>query len=257
MKSVFTLEPFLPAIAWLLLGSSFVCGQDSGTVEVARTAFEIVSVEPSNFVLHGLETQSLVDGKRLWTRLRGPRYFSRSVTRPGQADEHPNDFAAWYEISQPIAPATKTVRVEHPWKSGEVITVKIGDPAFFLSPSRHLVSGPPVDIPADNNLMKAYAIEGWMAELKTILLENTWGKRERKLGNLLFVCVPCEEWHHDEHLPIKDADRCLLVFDVPSQTLSRQETIIDQFGLNQLTVTASNWIGLESRIIQQKNADVE
>ncbi|MDA8745458.1 hypothetical protein N9N28_12560, partial [Rubripirellula amarantea] len=149
-------------------------------------------------------------------------------------------------------PSKKTLRFRDPHNSNEAITVQVGDPVFFLSPSQKLTSGPPTKIPANLNLMKAYRVANTTPAKKQteVEIETSWGPTTRKLDHPIYVCIACEEWHHEQHMPIKNETRYQLVYASKEVEISDQASVIDQFGLNKLTVSSAGWVSFEAALTE-------
>jgi len=47
-------------------------------------------------------------------------------------------------------------------------------------------------------------------------MSGSFGPEDRTATAAVYLCMPVEEWHHDEHFAIKAADECLVVYDIAS-----------------------------------------
>lgn len=251
------------AIAASLFGSAFfgavtdITIADDTPIRTKGGVYEVVSVTPSQFVLHGVEVQSQIEASRSWVNLRGPRMHSRPVSASGSEFEKTSDYLTWYQIakSSTAKPAIKTttmLSVSNPFNTSRKLNLRLGEAKFLLSPAQSITSGPPTPVAETLNLFKAYqveVIEGQDdADFGKLALPDASGRSEVKLGQPIMVAVPAQQWHHEEQLPIKDASSLLLIYEIDDVSAAKKATIIDQFGLNSLDVDQSSMIAIDARL---------
>lgn len=190
--------------------------------------------EASNAVIHGLEVKADLDTDRRWVTLRGPKLFSLPTRKTPEPA-----FLNWYAIRKPQPEANKTIRLTDAFSGKEAFTVSAATPAFFVMPAQRLIDGPPADVPESLNHFLAFEI----ADPESLALP------EPVPGKPRYVCVPAEEWHHEEHFPIKDPTACLMVYEADSESDIERVSTIDQFGINKLDVKRPGWICVPGRLI--------
>ena len=176
------------------------------------------------------------------TLLIGPQLFSHAVGSAHEAIQEPRAYLNWYEIAQPPIEPTRTVDVRDPLRGKDAHSITIGSSAFLLSPAQRITTGSPSPIPDGLNYFKAYRILDAPLVSKTVKLNGTFGPADRTATRAILLCVPIEQWHHDEHFRVKDSEICLIVYELLPQTHGVSITTLDQFGLNTLDVDSSNWL---------------
>ena len=87
-----------------------------------------------------------------------------------------------------------------------------------------------------------------VSDLDIKLLESE-GPAQRKVGKPLFLCVPTEEWHHHEHFPATHPMGCFVVYELDPREHSGDISLMDQFGLNQISVSKSNWLCVRAMML--------
>lgn len=195
----------------------------------AESPHSVVSVKASNPLLHGLEVKTPLDSERRWVSLRGPQLYSSPdvVTK----DVLPS-YLTWYEIRKPKSEPVKKIVLTDEFSAQQSFSVMLGAPAFYLIPAQTIQDGPPNDIPEELNHFIAFRI----ANVDSVTMP------EPTPGKPAFVCVPAEEWHHADHVPIKTAKKLFMVYEVESQPSEGKVTTIDQFGLNGLTTGTKQFV---------------
>ncbi|QEG02067.1 hypothetical protein Mal15_61500 [Stieleria maiorica] len=200
---------------------------------VAESPHDVVSVAASNPVLHGLEVKTELDEKRRWINFRGPKLYS-SPRDKSQADDARPSYLNWYSIRKPDSEAVKTIQLRDTYSGSQSFGVRLGQPAFYLIPAQTVADGPPAEVPESLDHFIAFEI----VDVDSLALP------EPTPGKPAFVCVPAEEWHHEEHVPIKSASSFLMVYAVEASSVDGRVTTIDSFGLNQLTVTSKEFVAV-------------
>ena len=107
-------------------------------------------------------------------------------------------------------------------------------------PAKRIQSGPPPKIPEDLNHFIAFAIEN----------PDDWTVSKAVPGKPAFVCVPAEEWHHEENYPIKSASTYLMVYEAEGDAETPKATTIDQFGINALATAKKQYVYVIAKVIR-------
>ncbi|MDV6034296.1 MAG: hypothetical protein F9B45_30215 [Phycisphaera sp. RhM] len=203
----------------------------------AASPHDVVSVTASNPVLHGLEAQTSLDAERRWINFRGPKFYSapRDLTQINTPS-----YLNWYEIRKPPTEAVKTIEISDAYSGSESFSVMLGLPAFYLIPAQTIQDGPPADIPESLNHFIAFRI----ANVDSLALPQP------QPGKPAFVCLPAQQWHHEEHVAIKSAETVLMVYEVGSKVSEGKVTTIDPFGLNVLKTGQKTYVYAEGKLVQ-------
>ena len=117
-----------------------------------------------------------------------------------------------------------------------MVQITLGQPKYLLSPAQQITSGPPSKIPEWLGLFKAYEITS--SEFSS----------EVKFGKPVLLCVPTQQWHHEEHTPIPGKGRAFVVYASESRKADGRVSIIDQFGLNRLSTKSVRWLCLPTTL---------
>lgn len=219
--------------------------------------FEVVNVTPSRVIKHEVQSKSPFDNDVIETVLTGPQFFSHAVGFKHEAIQEPRAYLNWYEIAQPPKEPRRTVVVRDPLRGKDAHSITIGSSAFLLSPAQRITTGSPSPIPDGLNYFRAYRILDAPLVSKTVKLNGTLGPEDRTATRAILLCVPIEQWHHDEHFRVKDSQDCLIVYELLPQKHSVSITTIDQFGLNKLDAHASNWLCVRARTSEPKPTAAE
>ena len=175
---------------------------------------EVVAVTPSRTINHEIDLKGQFDKEVTETFLTGPQLFSHAVGFGGKAPANEDTYLNWYKIEKPVAEPRRALSIRDPLRGNGRHQIVIENAAFLLSPSQRVTSGPPSRIPAGLNPFKAYRIVGsdtgnWKAKLT-----GSFGPEERVATKAVFLCVPVQQWHHDEHFAIKNPAACMLVYEL-------------------------------------------
>ncbi|WP_182868419.1 DUF7450 family protein [Rhodopirellula sp. JC639] len=203
---------------------------------VAESPHDVVSVKASNPVLHGLEVKTELDEKRRWINFRGPKLYS-SPRDMDQADNGRPSYLNWYSIRKPDPESGKTIQLRDVYSGSQSFSVRLGQPVFYLIPAQTVADGPPAEVPESLGHFIAFEI----IDVDSLALP------EPTPGKPALVCVPAEEWHHEEHVPIKSASSYLMVYAVEASAVDGSVTTIDSFGLNQLAVEILEFVYVTAR----------
>ena len=135
--------------------------------------------------------------------------------------------------------------------------ITIEKSVFLLSPAQRITSGPPGQIPAGLNYFRAYKIVDGSKIRQKVKLTGAFGPAERVAIKAALLCVPVEEWHHDEHFPIKDPQACAVVYKLLPEKCDVTVTTLDLFGMNKLEATSGKWLCVPAEIVEGTSADAK
>jgi hypothetical protein len=232
------------AVLLLLTGSlTPTCGRAGQFGE----RFEVLQVEPRRVIDHDVELKGPLDESRRQTLLSGPRYFAQSVADTTSEAPEPRAYLNWYTIKDGSR-ESGTLRIRDSLRGEQSYPVTIAEAAFLLSPAQRISSGPPSPLPEGLNYMIAYRVVD--APPADPPATSPGGPRaSRVAGRPAYLCLPVEEWHHDEHFPVQDARTCLIVYETEPQAAESRISTIDQFGLNELTATSRAWSCVSAEVV--------
>ena len=210
---------------------------------------EVVQGEPSNLIEHGVQLQSLFDDQRVETQLSGPYYFALSVGGMGRAAKEEKAYLAWYKIVDGKPEGSRKVAVLDLIRGGDPAPLTIESAEYFLSPAQRITSGPPSEIPEGLDHYKAYRVVDAPSREVDVELSESAGPAKRTIGTPRFLCVAAEEWHHDEHFAASHRQAGFLVYELDPHEHSQPISMIDQFGLNQISTSSSRWLCVRAVIL--------
>lgn len=202
----------------------------------AESPHSVVAVKASNPLLHGFEVKTALDDGRRWVSIRGPQLYSS----PDELE--PNvlpSYLTWYEIRKPGTEPVRKVVLTDEFSGQQSFELQLAAPAYYLMPAQTIKDGPPQEVPANLNHFVAFRI----ANVESVALP------EPTPGKPVFVCLPAEQWHHDEHVKIKDPSALLMVYAVDEQVSGTKATTIDQFGLNGMTFGKKQYVSVAAKRI--------
>ena len=231
--------------------AAFICALTySNLVATSRAAdlFEVVSVEPSNVIVHDVYLKGRFDEKAIETFINGPRMFSQAVGFGEPAAANRNAYLNWYRITRPITEPRRILQVRDSLHGDEVHKLAIENAAFLLSPAQKVSSGPPSEVAGRLSYFKAYDVLNGRPLNRDIELTQTLGRGNRSVLQPVFFCVPVEEWHHHDHFPIKNLENCMVVYELKPSKQEGNITTIDQFGLNRLKTDSNQWLCVPATI---------
>ena len=205
-------------------------------------SFEVVAVTPSRVIKHEVDLKGPFDDNAFENLLTGPRRFSHAVGFEQKAVQERKSCLNWYQILEPSTEPRRTLTVRDALRANGAYQITIGRSAFLLSPAQRLTTGSPSPIPDTLNYFKAYEILDAPSINQKVKLSGTFGPAERTATKAVFLCVPVEEWHHDEHFPVKNSQDYLVVYELLPHKHTAKIATIDQFGLNELEARSSNWL---------------
>ena len=141
------------------------------------------------------------------------------AVRPESKSATSEHFAVYQIGSARERAATKAV-VEI---DGKPQRVTLKNAVAFWMPAQAIADGPATDLPETATFRLVFEIEA----------------DDDGLGEGLRLAVPCQYWHHEEHTPIAN-DTAFLLRKVQNPVGVEKLTIIDGFGLNELTLTGQS-----------------
>lgn len=234
------MKPFLPlALVLSFLPTSLAA--DSSRDKSALVRLVGHSVEAKKLIEHEVEWKSTIDATRRQSLLAGPRLFCEPASPAPDASELV--LFSCYELQSDKSagnsrPTTWSGRI-----SEREQTFRLGEAKYFLSATQHLSDGPPASFPERLSHFVAYSIVGGGSE-------TTPTAPASDLSRPAFVCIPAEEWHHDEHFPVRDPLGCWVVYETTGTSGAREMATLDQFGLNRLELRESKWLCLPARMTE-------
>lgn len=211
---------------------------------------EVFSVEPNRVIEHGVTLQSIFDAKRVETELVGPKMFSRAVGAFGRPAKKQKAYLNWYAIKNPTKQPRRQVDVLDLVRGYGKKTLTIGNADFLLSPSQLITTGAPEAIPEGLDLYKAYRVVDPPKVAMDVELTESIGAASRKIGKPVFVCIPVNEWHHDEVFDVSHASDGFVVYELDKQNADGKVSTIDQFGLHSLSTKSNAWICVRAALLK-------
>ena len=225
------------------------------SADTAPDFFEVVAGTPSRVINHEVELKGQFDDDVTETLLTGPQMFSHSVGCGEKPVRSQNAYLNWYKITEPTSEPQRILSVRDALRGNEAHQITIEDSAFLLSPAQRITTGPPSELPDGLNHLKAYKIVKGPQLSEKVELTGAFGPKDRTAVKAAFFCVPVEQWHHHDRFPIKDSQRCMLVYELLPQEHTSSVTTIDQFGLNNLEVRSSKWLCVPAQIVDRTSAE--
>jgi hypothetical protein len=219
--------------------------------------FEVVAVTPSRVINHEVDLKGRFDSGVTETFLKGPVLFSHAVGFGDEAVQLPNAYLNWYKIEKPVSEPRRTLSVRDSLRGNEKVEVTVENSAFLLSPSQRVTAGPPSRVPDGLNHFKAYRIVNSPKMQRELHITGAFGPEDRVTTKAALLCVPVEQWHHDEHSTVKNPTACLMVYELQPVELDSSITTIDQFGLNQLKASSGNWLCVPAQMGKPSSTDGE
>ena len=209
-------------------------GSQASEVFAGESSRAIYDCGVSNFVMHAVQIQSPMDDAPEFVRLRGPRHVvapesamagSGSEKAGGKAVlpdlvSGPAEYFSVYEIGSPRQRESRSASIEF---DGKPIRVTIGNAVALWMPAQAIRNGPASDLPETATFRLVFEIES----------------HDDAIGEKARLAVPCQYWHHEENTPIAN-QTAFLLRGVQNPSAVEKLTIIDGFGLNELTVTGQS-----------------
>jgi hypothetical protein len=237
-----------------LLGA-LICLNTLAAADTPIASFEVVTVTSSRVIKHEVHLKGPFDDDVVERFLVGPQRLSHAVRFESNAIQEPKAYLNWFKIVKPAKEPSRVVTVRDVLQMKDSREINIETPAYLLSPAQRLTSGSPSPIPDNLNYFMAYTINGSPVNKQKVKLAGAFGPEDRTATKAVFLCVPVEQWHHDEHAQIKNEQRCLVVYELLPHKHETTVNTIDQFGLNKLETQSSNWLCVEAEIVGRQPAE--
>ena len=215
--------------------------------------FLAVTVRPSTLIKHEVDLRGPFDQTRVDTLLAGPSDFCHAVGVGSQAVARQGACYNWYKIEEPSKQARWLLSIRSPLRGEESFEVALGEAACLLSPAKRLTTGPPSNASEELSYLKGYRILEGRDFRKKLEVTLEPGPEAHTITKPVFLCVPTEVWHHDEHCPITNKDECLLVYDLLPKSQTGNITTIDHFGLNKLEASSRRYLLAPARIVGKRD----
>ena len=230
------------------------------TVASARAAgdyFEVMDVTPSRVINHEIELKGPFDDDLIKTRLTGPQLFSHAVGSGEKAAQDRNAYLNWYKIAQPATEPRRILVICDSLRGNKAHQITIQNSAFLLLPAQRVTTGPPSPLPDGLDHFKAYKIVNATQVSQQVKLAGTYGPADRTATKAAYLCVPVEQRHHHDHFPVKNAQDCMLIYELMPHEHKTSVTTIDQFGLNKLDTHSGRWLSVPAEIVGPTSQDAK
>ncbi len=215
--------------------------------------FLAVTVRPSTLIKHEVDLQGPFDQTRVETLLVGPSYFCHAVGVGLQPVAQQGACFNWYKIDEPNKEPERPLSVQSPFLGEASVEVVIGNAACLLSPAKRLTTGRPSDASEGLSYLKGYRILEGRDLRKKVQLTLGSDPELNTVTKAAFLCVPADEWHHDEHFPIHNKDGCLMIYELLPTSQTGNITTIDQFGLNKLEAHSGRYLLAPATIVGKED----
>ncbi len=203
--------------------------------------------EPSKLIKHAVEWNSVIDPRRQETALVGPRMYATELSSEPNAPTA--ILFSWYEFP-PAAEERPGFKVRVSRDAGDLVeTFAVGDASYFASQTQRLHEGTPAEIPDGLSQFVVYDILEGASERQNVILSTPSGQTAYEVIGPAFLCVPGEQWHHDEYFAVCDAASCWLVYETEATPHASSISTLDQFGLNELKLGAAEWLCVPATLI--------
>lgn len=211
----------------------------------ADARFEHMAVyraTPERQINHAIDWKGVLTPTRHRSTLVGPLRHSAAVIARDKAITVFN----WYELSPAVKIGRFRVRISPASGDGEANEYQIEDATHFLSTTQLLGAGEPAEIPAGLGHYVAHRIVGQSGQARPLQISTDTGVAEFQLKQPAFLCLPVEEWHHDDYFPATESRACWVVYLITSQDHLASISTLDQFGLNTLQLDSAEWLCIPS-----------
>lgn len=232
----------------VILASAVAAVDVSPYPPVELGALEVLAVSPGRRIDHDVELKGALDTEKIETVLTGPEAFAHAVGDDKAEGRIPQLAFNWYKIVRPVKQPVRELTIRD--AEGKEQTIRIGDAAYLLSPAQRITTGAPDPLPAGLNNFRAYEVEQGPELNRHVQLRGTLGSGERTIIKVAYICLPVEQWHHDDQVPVTNRRSCLLVYALNPEDHHDEVTTLDQFGLNGLKTRASSWLCLPVQLVE-------
>lgn len=206
---------------------------------------------------HGVELACAKVFERQMLQVEGPMLLSASIGCMGKSAPKQGAFLNWYEVQGKAPEGEMEIAVLDFVRGGNNTELQVSRrPDYFLSPAQLLAEGNPDPIPGGLDHYVAFRIiKAQDVEKDVKFGESLLGRASASIEKAAFLCLPAEEWHHDEHMEVSHRLNCFVVFELSSQKPSQEMKVstLDQFGLNQLQLEESRWLAVKGAILEKQS----
>ena len=242
------------ATAALALGFCCTTAVHSNALAHAPVEFlEVIRVRPANRIEHGVDLQSTIDEQRVATKLIGPELIARTVAGFGRGTPGKPAYLTWYRIGNPVASSPRTLSVLDRVRGENGTRLTLGDAEYVLSPAQRILSGPPEQIPDGLDHYVAYRIVDAKPLQMSIEIRAAETTQRREVSRPLYCCLAAKQWHHEDFIDVTHPRDCFVVYEMDSQSNDEKLSTIDQFGMNRLRATESQWLGVRAAVFASQN----
>lgn len=211
-------------------------------------------------VEHAIEVACDKRMKRTSIDLEGPKLFASSVGCKGRKPPEKLVVMQWYEIKNRQGQGKASQKALDLVSSSSQTHTISASPKYFVSPAQQLSEGEPAPIPGGLDHYLAFPVletqKGASTSAgKAVEIVSASGKESRTTAKPVFVCLPASEWHHDESFEVTHERAGFIVYALDRQETQAQETVVstlDQFGLNELTISHSQWLMARATLLLGK-----
>lgn len=241
LRSLFFVWVFLCII-------SVGCGQTEMSTKAPEyqlnlSPLVIHAVNPGSVVTHGVEWRTALVDQRQNTLLNGPKWYVSEIDPDPTANEAILFNA--YELPATTEGDNVNIHAVHVDR-GDGIQMSFGvlPATHFLLTSQVLKEGSPAESPANlSRFVACPIVDGQALPGETLDLEQeTVALREP-----VYILIPAEEWHHDDHYPVKDSKSCWVVYAVEPKAGEGTLSTLDEMGLNSLELGERKYVCLPAR----------
>ena len=207
-------------------------------------------VEPGNPINHAVELKSRLDEDKVATNLTGPSMLFRAVGGMGRPQKKRLAFLTGYKIANPKEEPLREIKVLDIVRGSSNKSLKIQSAEHVLCPAQMITSGPPQDVPDGLDHYKAYRVVEPPAVDMPITLADGSEEQSRSIRKPLYVCLPVRQWHHEEFVSATHPNDGFVIYQLDKQAGEKTFTTIDQFGLNELKASASQYLCVRATILR-------
>ena len=214
---------------------------------------EVSEGKPSNLIEHDVQVKAVIDDKKRSVELAGPYFFSQAVGCMGRRVKDPKAYLSWYKLVDAKKEDERKVVVTDLFRGTDKTPLTIGSAEFLLSPSQRITAGPPARVPHGLDHYIAYRVLGAPSVKLDVELTASAVPTKRRVGKPIFLCVPTEEWHHEEYFAASHPKESFVVYELDSKDHVGDISLIDQFGLNQLRSDKSRWLCASAMLLKKRD----
>jgi hypothetical protein len=224
------------------------CGQTelptkTPELQLKLSPLVIHSVNPGSVVKHGVEWRTALVDQRQNTVLNGPKWYVTEIAPDPTATEAIR-FNAYELPTTPEGDPVKQHGLKVEREDGMQMSFEVQPATHFLLTSQELKEGSPAEAPANlSRFVACPIVEGQALPGETLDLQE----ESVTLQEPAYILIPAEEWHHDDHYPVKDSKSCWVVYAVEPKTSEGTLSTLDEMGLNSLELGDRKYVCLPAR----------